>query len=231
MSRLKLLVDSIVADLIDARFDADVRAAELAEHYRENESMRALSIPALNIKNVSIDLRFAFDDTPIEAAEGPSAEQTKAVTEAAPSVRDELMKLPQVTETVTVDRQRSTLSRALLTALKNAMLQNVDAKPADRSGAVTAEVANTLTKNGVAKLPAAEWDVLRNQIAKLEAAFGAAPKAAPKSLPGVVVGTEALSKVDPGAVSKLTFEVDLSKRRWTEVGDREAGKKSVLSDT
>ena len=233
MSTLKLLVDSIIADLIDARFDADIRAAELAEHYQGHEILRALSVPALNIENVSIDLRFAFDDTPIEAATGPSEEQVKVVADVSKTVRDELMKLPRVTERVTVDRQRTSLSRALLTTVKNTMLKHVDAKAADRSAAVSAEITKTLAKSGVRNLPASEQKILRDQIARLEASFIAAPKAPPKSLPGVVVGTEALSKVDPATVSTLSFQVDLTERRWTDIGDGDGkdGTKAVLSDT
>lgn len=233
MSTLKLLVDSIIADLIDARFDADVRAAELAEHYQKHEILRALSVPALNIENVSIDLRFAFDDTPIEVAKGPSEEQAKAVTDGAKVMRDELMKMSRVTEKVTVDRQRANLSRSLLTVVKNAMLKNVDAKASDRLAAVSAEVTKTLAKSGVRNLPAAEQKLLRDQIARLESSFIAAPKAPPKSLPGVVVGSEALAKADPATVSTLSFQVDLAKRRWTDVGDddEKGGRKAVLSDT
>ena len=228
MSDLKLIVESIVTDLVDARFEADVRAGELAELYRDNDSLRALHVPTLNIRNVSIDLKFAFDDTPIEPPPGPSDEQVKAVAAAAELAVPKLLALSAVSRRVT-GRSRTTLARSLEGALNSTMIDNVGAAASDRSAAVERAVRDQLSQQGISRLSAADRAAMLNQVVALEKALARAPKPKPTQLPGVIVASEALSKVDPGAVSTIHFEVDLAERRWREVAD-EDGPRTILTD-
>lgn len=225
---LKMLVESVVSDLVEARFEADVRAAELAEHYRNHEGLRGMRVPALNITNVSIELRFAFDDTPIEPADGPSDAQKEAVAAKAAALRETVMATASVAERATSARARSTISRNLGVVAERAMQTGFAASPAERMASVELALETQLARTGV-KLNAKEAASVKAAVAEMETAFAAAPKAPPKSMPKLIVGRDALSEAPEDRISSIAFDVDLSDARWTDMDDGAGGVRSVLT--
>lgn len=228
MSSLQTLVQSIVTDLINARFEADVKAAELAEVYRDHPVLRNMAVPTLNISNVSVDLKVAFNEDAIEDDPGPSEEQTKAVSEAASDLRTRVMEMKSVTDTVTVARQKSTLSRSLQTAAASAANANLKGSPKERQDAVDKEITKVLTANKV-QLNAADRRALAAGLGKFDGVIASAPKAPPK-VPRIMVGAEALSKLGPERVTTISFDIDLSRQQWTDTADGQGGTRTVLRD-
>ena len=181
MSELKLFVESIVTDLIEARFEADLKAAELAEVYRDHPALRQLNVPTLNISNVTVDLRVAFDDSAIGEADGPSEAQERAITEAAVKLRTEVAALDSVKKTVKVPRQRAAFTNSVNAAVIRSAKSNVSSTPANRSKAVEAELRGVLSKNRV-RLSAADRKTLQARLREFDATVSAAPKAASVSM-------------------------------------------------
>ena len=126
MSNLRTLIESIVTDVINARYDADVQTANLAERYRDNEILRSFNIPSLNISNVSVDLRMAFDDQAIEEADGPSEEQISAIATGATAITKYVMSLDAVKRKLADARIRNGFSRSLNSEIKKALTGSID---------------------------------------------------------------------------------------------------------
>lgn len=228
MNTLQMLIESILTDVINARFQGDVRAAELAELYREDETLRALPIPALNISGLTVDLRVAFDDTPIEEAAEPGEEQVQAIEEAADSVRRLIMDFDSVSGGPLPPRARGGLSRSLNVAVKNVLLETLQRPTAARRRAVEAELERRLSPHSI-DIAEAERAALREALDELDARLEKVPRPPPTSLPKVIVGAEALRQIDPAMVTSIRFEIDLEEGRWISVDDEEGGTRSVLS--
>jgi len=229
MSKLETLIASIVTDLINARFEADVTAAELAERYRDDATMRALNAPTLNIKNVSIDLRVAFDENPIEETDEQSEDQKKAIADGSAAVRDSIMKLAAVKNTIPGTPQRRALSRSLGAAVTKALSETLRTTGRARRARIEGDLTKLLTQNRV-RLSPADMKVLRREIDRAGARIATARRLPPKSVPGVMVGGESLAKLDPAAISSIRFDVDLSGKRWADVEDEDGTTRTVLSD-
>jgi hypothetical protein len=86
-----------------------------------------------------------------------------------------------------------------------------------------------LSRNRIV-LNAADKKRLTQEIQKIEAVIASAPKAPPKSIPGVLVGIGVLSNIDPAAISSVKFEIDLNNARWNDVEEPGGAIKSVLSE-
>lgn len=227
MSDLQLFVESIVTDLIQARFEADLKAAELAEVYKDHPALRQLNVPTLNISNVSVDLRLAFDDTEIEAAAGASEAQEQAINEAAVKLRTEVSGLGSVKKSVTVPRQRTSVRNSVNNAAVRSARANVAASPTVRSSAVEKDVRTVLTRNKV-KLTAADSRKLALAVKDFDKAVAAAPKPPPQ-VPKLIVGKQALAEVNPELVTSIRFDIDLSTARWTEA-DSGDGAQDLLTE-
>lgn len=227
MSSLQTLIQTIVTDLINARFEADVRVAELASLYRDYPEMRQLNVPALNISNVSVELRFAFDDQPLTPSESPSEGQIKAISEGTAQLRQTVLRLDSVTGRLTTPQARNALGRTLSARLASVARETVAASPEDRRAALEAEASRLLQERQVS-LSRAERSRLLEGIREIDTRITAAPKPPPQSVPGVLVGSEALSKVDPTRISTIRFDLQLDGVRWAEVEDGDDGVRSVL---
>lgn len=228
MSNLKLLVESIVTDLVEARFEADVRAGELAAHYRDNAALRALNVPSLNISNVSVELRMVFDDTALAPADQPSEGQATAIATASNQLRDSIMALDTVNSAAKTPAQKTALSRALVEGLKQSATGKIDASAAERKAALDEQVKTVLAKSRITLLPA-EQQALKLQLDRFDTSVVTAPKPPPKSVPQVLVGVQALSSARPEVISTIKFEVDLTEAHWTEVEDGSGGSKPKLT--
>jgi hypothetical protein len=227
MTDLKLLVESIVTDLISARFEADVKATELAQYYREHPTLRAMNVPTLNISSVSLKLNVLFDSTPIAASTEPSDEQKAAVRAVAGELRTTVMNLNSVSKTVTASRAKTLLERNLALKLEEAALANLERAPEERVAKQQESIEAVLGESKVS-LTTAERKALAQRVQSLDVQLAAAPKPTPKSMPRVIVGAEQLSKVDPQLVNTLTLNIEMDRARWVDVEDAEGGVESVL---
>lgn len=228
MGTLRTLIESILTDVIEARFAGDVRTAELARIYRDDDTLRALPIPALNISGLTVDLRVAFDNTPIEEAEEPSDEQILAVETTADEVRRLVMEFESVRGGDVPPRARGGLSRSLAVGVRNVLAEAIE-RPAARRSAVEEELERRLSRHGI-HLGEGERAAVREALDTLDVRLETIPKAPPRSLPRVIVGAESLKELDPAMVTSIRFEIDLEEGRWISVDDGEGGTRSVLSD-
>lgn len=228
MNSLQILVESIVADLIKARHEADLVAAQLASHYRDNPTLRMLNVPTLNISNVSIDLRFAFDDSPIEAPKGPSDDQKIAIAAAAAELHRTISTMKSVRDTITVARQRTAFFNKVKTVAIKMSSDNIMLSSEDRLGVVNKEVKALFTSNQI-RLSAEDKRQLTTALNQLEATISTAPKA-PAKVPGIVVGSQALADLNPAFVSSVKFDIDLSSARWTAVDGGDGEPDAVLTE-
>ncbi|MEM1161743.1 MAG: hypothetical protein AAGJ28_12475 [Pseudomonadota bacterium] len=226
MSSLQTLVETIVSDLIKARHEADVQTAKLAEVYKDHPILRTMAVPSLNISNVSVDLRVAFDEQEIEQDPGPSEQQRKAINAAATKLRANLMGMKSVTDKVTVARQKTVMSRNLLSQVAREATEKVAESPEKRRAAVNTKITALMSANKV-QLNAADRRKLAAELNKFDKEIADAPKAAPR-VPGVVVGAEKLKQMNPEMVTSIKFDIDLDEARWSDTHDGEETR-SVLS--
>lgn len=227
MSDLQALVQSIVTDLITARFEADVKVAELAELYRENPVLRSMDVPALNITNVSVDLRVAFDEGEITPSSGVSATQKKAIADASTQLKADLSKVPSISQKLQ-GRQRAAFLTSLQGTARRTAENTITDSSAVRKRKLTQEVDRALAAKNI-RLTSAERRVVAGKLAAFENVVATAPKA-PPTVPGVIVGAKALADIPPEKVSSIKFDVDLSGIRWAEVDDGEGNPQTILTE-
>ncbi|MCR9244623.1 MAG: hypothetical protein NXI31_06295 [bacterium] len=217
MGDLKVLVDSILGDLIAARAEADALAADYAKTYREDPTLRAMSVPALNITNVSVELRIAFDDGSIEAAPPVSEPQARAAQQGARSLRTFLMGSTAFRTAAGSNQQRRVLATLAEESSKTALTTNANRPASVRLEEANRAVFGALERNNVQLSP-----TLRSKVTeRLTAAnSGVSAAARPQArTPSLIVGKSALETLTPEKISTVKFDVDLSESRWVEVED------------
>ena len=229
MTSLQLLVESILSDLVDARAQADMHAAELAEEYRKHPVLRSLGVPTLNISNASIELKFTFDKGADDDVQSPTEEQKQAIEESAKAASAKIMQMRSVTSRVTNDRSRLELEGRLNHSIVNTMVEYIDRERASRRVAVENAIRASLARYQVERLAAADNDVLLQLVQAIDDAFERVPKKK-RRLPRLVVAGEALSQIDQSAVSSIRFDVDLTERHWTALEDDEGGETDRLTE-
>lgn len=212
MNKLQVLVQSIITDLIQARFEADAKAAELAELYRDHPVLRNMRVPTLNISNVSVDLRVAFDDAPLAAPEEASKAQEEAIAAAAKALNARLVSLESVKPKFTAAKQRSLTQKIKKAAKAEA------ANAEGLRGTFLNTQVEAMLKESKIKLKASERSVLDTEMSVLEASIAAAPKLM-GSVPGVVVEAAALEKLPPDSITSIKFEISLGDASWTSIAD------------
>lgn len=226
---LKGLVAGILDDLIDARFQADVTVSRLAEHYRADPKMRALSIPSLNISNVDVDLRFVFGEVEADDKSG-----SKPVDEAASnfsnSLADSILRMPVVGETVKTAAVRRKLKKTLADKVAGQIRAGEKRTPEERQAAIGGEVLKLLSSAKV-KISAAERKSIVAEVAAVDTKFKAATRIGAPARARLITAPEALSSVNPEAISRVSFSVDLSAKRWEAVeSEGEEGYEDQLVD-
>lgn len=214
---LKGLVAGILDDLIDARFRADVTVADLAEHYRENPGMRALSIPALNISSVDVDLRFVFGEPEDEGEVGESLSPQEAAKSVAEGLSASVLRTPVVARTVRTRDERRKLKKALADKVEKSARTSATLSPDERQAVLGTEIFKALRTAKVRNLSDQDRKTLEARIAEADTHFSAALRAGKTVRPRLVTAPETLASVNPEAISRISFTVDLSARRWQAV--------------
>ncbi len=227
---LKALIGGVLGDLIDARFQADVAAAELAEHYRDHPHMRSFSIPTLNISSVDVDLRFVFSGQQAEEAGpgGPGGEtgadetaEAEKARKVAESISEEVLRQPSVRKSLKEDAQRRELVDLLVERLSGTSAATRDEPAPARRQTLHDELMKTLSSAKVEGLSDAEATRVHASIDRADARFSAAARAGKPASPRVLASSEALTSVNPETVSRISFTVDLSARRWVSGEDED----------
>ena len=226
---LKGLVAGILDDLIDARFQADVTVSQLAEHYRADPKMRALSIPSLHISNVDVDLRFVFGEVEADGKSG-----SKAVDEAASnfsnSLADSILRMPVVGEAVKTVAERRKLKKTLADKVAVQIRAGDKTAPEERQAAIGGEVLKLLSGAKV-RMSAAERKSIVAEVAAVDTKFKAATRVGTPARARLITAPEVLSSVNPEAISRVSFSVDLSAKRWEAVeSEGEEGYEDQLVD-
>jgi hypothetical protein len=227
MSSLQTLIEGIVTGLVEARAAADARAAELAEAYRDHPTLRSLSVPTLNLTKVSVDLRVAFDETPIESATGPSPAQQQAVDDTSETIRRRIMNMGSVSASVPHLQTRGALALQARDAVARSAAANLDAPAEERRAAMDKEVQQVLSRGGV-KLSAADHRLLTEELAGADRQVATAPAARPR-IPGVIVAGKALAEQDAASLTTIRFDVELRENTWADVDAGDGTTGSVLS--
>ncbi len=225
-SGLQALIESIISDLIAVRAEADAAAADIATVYRDHEILRHMAVPALNIKNVAVELRMAFDETPVKPPSGPSEAQVKAAESAATAMRAKLLAANSVASTLTSSRQRSALSRKLSAIATKTSAESIGGATAERRALLNERIATAIGESGV-RLSAADKRVLTAEVDTFVAEVAKAPKAKGQ-VPGLILGAEKLAEINPEAISVLRFDIDLTEAHWTDVDDGAGNVESLL---
>jgi hypothetical protein len=227
VASLRVLVESIARDLIDARFAADVAASELAERYREHPTLRAMNIPSLNITNVQVELAFLLEDVPEDTegeAEVPSEERMK---EASDNLIREVLRVPSVAERTANANLRNALVGTLSERLPTLMTPREGVPTSHRLAAIEETITEALRARRIDQISSSEAEKLKSAISAIDARLIA--DARPTGLPRIIVNAESLHRVDPTAINRISFSVDLDRKRWVEVEERD-DRRTVLSD-
>mgnify|MGYP003144502190 CR=1 FL=1 len=226
---LKGLVAGILDDLIDARFQADVTVSQLAEHYRADPKMRALSVPSLNISNVDVDLRFVFAET--ETDEKSSNKPVdEAATHLSSSLAESILRMPSVGQTVKKVAERRKLKKTLAEKVSGQIRAGEKNAPDERQAAIGDEVLKLLSSAKV-RISAKERKSIVAEVAAIDARFKSATRVGTPTRARLITAPEALSSVNPEAISRVSFSVDLSAKRWETVeSEGEDGYEDQLVD-
>lgn len=213
-------MDSIMSDLMRAQFEADALAARLAERYRDDATMRHLSVPTLSMSNVSLELRLAFDAASSEPDAGPSDAQQAVIEATVEELVRGILSLNEVTDTVSA-RRRPALSRLLRSALIEEAAARVHRPPGERQKALVGRLNEVLRRYEVALADEGQR-LLRRWQEAFEARLAEAPPPSPQSVPGVIVDAEALANVAADKISTLRFDIELVENQWVQTdGDGE----------
>jgi hypothetical protein len=211
---LKVLVESIARDLIEARFAADVATAELAEYYREHPSLRALSIPSLNISNVQVELRFLLEELPEGAGEDFEVSVEERIKEASEALIGVVLRMPTVAERVGTLKLREALVGTLSERLPTVLTPSERVPASHRLAAIEETVIEALRAWDIGPIPDGQMEQLRSEVAVIDAKFAAV--SGPAGGPRILVDADSLAKVDPSTVSRVSFTMDLDRKRWVE---------------
>ncbi len=66
MATLKDIIAAIISDIASARAEADHQSAILAEQYGKDPVLQFFPVPRVDIKDLSVELKFAVDKADIE---------------------------------------------------------------------------------------------------------------------------------------------------------------------
>lgn len=218
---LKGLISAILNDFVDARFQTDVAAAELAEHYRTHPSMRALNVPSLNVSSVSVDLRFVFaPEEPEDGETGPARlEPSDVARELAESLRASIGLRPPLSGSPLGDAGGSRLEAALAAKLPETLAAAHALPTPARHAVLERLVSGAIAEVGAGELSPADARSVREIVASANARIGAADRAGRATRPRVLTAPDVLSAVNPEAISRISFTIDLDPRRWQETVD------------
>jgi hypothetical protein len=211
-STVRALVEGILQDLIEARHTADLTAADLASRYRDNATLRHLTIPTLNVSTVSVDLRFVLSGESPEDVAGPKID----LDEAADNVAEVVLRAPSVTRAELSGRARSALSTRLSKAIEAELEARMAEPESETRVPVRDAILTALGASGIRRVPATEMREIDEAIGAIEARIDRATRRHPTPA-GIIVGPDTLSGVNPEMVSRLSFRVDLTPKRWIEV--------------
>lgn len=228
MPRIRNLVGSILRDLVEARFEADLRVAELAETYRNHVILQELEVPTLNVRNVSLELRFAFDDSQDQAG-GSSADGAgggRFLGEAAERVAGEVAGLRSVSRRLGEAEERRRTMDQLRDAIRNVAAERSNTSPEALRNAVTEEVRTVLGERSI-ELPAADRRRLDTILDGFDEAVGAAARSADAG-PGVLIGARQLAELSEDRISVMRVEVDLGGAQWVDV-EENGERRSILT--
>lgn len=220
-SDLKTLVEGILDDLITARFQADVLTVEVSELYKAHPIMREMSIPSLNISSVDVDLRFIFSE---ELIDNPKEERPKKETisaEFAKSVGETVLSQPSVTKSLKTKGDRTKFKNKLLADLAKTISSRMNEQPIDRQSNIKDELIKILNTSKI-KLSSSEIKNIHEAIAISDLRYIVSAKKDTRSLPRVLVSPNSLTNIVPEAISRISFKVDLSGRRWQALEDEKS---------
>lgn len=226
-SELKALVEGVLNDLIEARLQADLTLADLAEHYRDHPGLSNLHLPALNISSVDVDLRFIVEQP---EANSEAKESTTKSAVAADSFAKEVAEFtthtPLFAAGAIKKTDRDKLSESLTKKLGVKVKSLSTSSPVVRRMVMEEELVDQFKK---AKIEPNEEQrkEIKHAIAKADVRYAIATRPPKLSSPLVKTTPDALAKAQPEAISRISFTVDLSPKRWIHSSDDDS---AVLSD-
>lgn len=229
-SELKALVEGVLNDLIEARLQADLTLADLAEHYRDHPGLSSMHLPALNISSVDVDLRFIVEQPEAAAETEESATNTSNSAAAADSFVKEIAEFtthtPAFAAGTIKKADREKLSESLTKKLGVKVKSLNTSSPVVRRMVMEEELVEQFKKAKIEPNEEQRKEIKR-AIAKADVRYAIATRSPKLSSPLVKTTPEALAKAQPEAISRISFTVDLSPKRWLHNSDDDS---AVLSD-
>ncbi|WP_237058432.1 hypothetical protein [Microbulbifer sediminum] len=224
---LKTLLEGVVEDLIDARFQADVAAAELAQHYRANPDLRTFSIPSLNISSVDVDLRFVFSQAESSPVGGDNLSGVESVFEG---LSGSVLRMRPVADAVRNRADRDKLKKNLEARFMRVAKSDRSSRIEDRQSVMRDQIKKALSAAKVKDLSATDLKTIDRIVAATDTKLTAAEPRKRVVRPRVQTAPEVLSELNPDAISRISFSVDLTAQRWQEIEEQEGESVQQLVD-
>ena len=229
MTSLQLLVESILSDLVDARAQADMHAAELAEEYRKHRCFDHSVCRHSTFQMPQSNSGLRLLAKPTRMINRQRKNRSRPLSNPPKAAAAKIMELRSVATRVTTDRSRRELDGLLNQSIVNTMVEYIDRESAERRRAVENAIRTALARYQVTRLTTADNDALLQLVQAIDDALEGVPKRK-RRLPRLVVAGEALSEIDQSAVSTIRFDVDLTERHWTALEDGEGGETDRLTE-
>lgn len=225
MNDLQRMIAGIVNDVISARFQADAVAAEYSKLYREDEFMRHMATPMLNIRNVAVDLRMAFapPDEEQESTSTSAANQAleaQVVEEASVELRDRLFNKFSVASSDLSGARLAGAKNAVRSAIGRAMEDDSIGSSVQRKAAVNEAIVRQLAKRNI-DLSERDRQTLSRDIDGFSTRLATAKAVADAEIGQrkIITDSDSLASVNPEAISSIKFEIDLEEMRWVDIDE------------
>ena len=225
MAELKDVVESILTDLLEARHVANQYSHVISKDYAGKGSLNQFAIPAIDIGNVKVDLKFIVEE--IEVPEN----QRKPVIK-----RDDIIGAIRRVTPQAINNRSLILKEASATAANKKALEDgltkiieentdketliIDEAKANKAAVALLKPHLGKTTNGRNVSPVVMSSVIKRLVSdstkELQKVKAVAQKI-PEKKATLIVDFDKIKNVDSGKVSNLSLDLDLSAMEWHEL--------------
>lgn len=229
MATLQAIVEGIVTDIIEARHNAAKETAKLAEAYRDDAILRNMAVPALNISNVTVDLKLAFDD---------SAEQTEEINQKRDALINAEIKpiaasLQKMAAIKALPQQKKVthahMQRIVKSALKNTLKQP-QKQTSDQTEKQITEALRASFQAEKIRLTSGDTSKLRAQARAITKKSSDLEAEIKKSMQKIHVKTHGWNEEQLDSLSSIKFDIKLDEMQWSEADTPDGGVEHFLSE-
>jgi hypothetical protein len=247
MAELKDVLGAALRDIAQSRVISDEFSGEVSHEYEQNPTLSVFPVPRVEIREASINLKFAINSVekrPVDLSGRTQALATRHSAQLAAEVFQDLIeKHPRAAEILKVIESKDLgLQQRMQAAAHNAILADPQALEAARKGdtevlakEISAKVSTVLMEDAdlkrllasrgfrVTTIREALQEKASGTAARLGAELAAAAAAADRQAFGIDVGVtrKDLAEMPEALVSQISIVAQIRNYEWVEVGEED----------